>query len=139
MLALTYSGQRSTALAQYESCRSVLREELGVEPEPETVALYQRILKGEIAAPSESTEPPPHNLPIQVTPFVGRQTEVYEISRLLGDPDVRLLTILAPGGMGKTRLALEAATDQLDHFEHGVFFVSLTPLRSSEGIPPSGS
>ena len=137
MLALAYSGQRSTALAQYETCRAILQEELGVEPEAETVTLYQRILTGEVAAPSEATGTPPHNLPVQLTPFVGRKAELTETGNLLSDPDVRLLTILAPGGMGKTRLALEVAAAQLDQFERGVFFVPLAPIRSAEGIVPT--
>ena len=53
MLLLAQSGQRGAALAQYETCRQVLEEELGVEPEVETTALYQRILKGEVGAPIE--------------------------------------------------------------------------------------
>jgi predicted ATPase/DNA-binding SARP family transcriptional activator len=137
MCLLTFSGQRSAALAQYEACRDLLAQELGVEPEPETIALYEEILAGDLSAPSETTAPPPHNLPLQLTSFVGRETELAELGRLLGDPDVRLVTIVGVGGMGKTRLALEAASAQLDRFEHGVFFVSLAPLPSADGIVPT--
>ena len=137
MLALAYSGQRSIALAQYETCRSVLMEELGVEPEAETTALYQRILAGEIAAPAEATGPPPQNLPPQVTPFVGREAVLSEIGERLEDPVCRLLTLVGPGGSGKTRLALEAAERQLEHYPQGVFFVSLAPLNSAESIVPT--
>jgi hypothetical protein len=56
---------------------------------------------------------PQHNLPAQTTPFIGRETELAAVARLLTDPDVRLLTILGPGGMGKTRLALEVGRTQL--------------------------
>jgi predicted ATPase len=78
-----------------------------------------------------------HNLPAQATPFVGREAELAELARLLGDPDVRLLTILGAGGMGKTRLALEAGTAQLNNFERGVYFVPLAPLDSVEAIVPT--
>ena len=60
------------------------------------------------ATPTPATGAPKHNLPVQPTPFVGREAELTELARLLADPDVRLLTILGAGGMGKTRLALEA-------------------------------
>ncbi|NIU61936.1 MAG: AAA family ATPase, partial [Pseudomonas stutzeri] len=60
-----------------------------------------------------------------------------EIKGRLDDPACRLLTLVGPGGSGKTRLALEAAAAQLDDFEHGVFFVSLAPLRSVESIVPT--
>ncbi|MCA9915577.1 MAG: winged helix-turn-helix transcriptional regulator, partial [Anaerolineae bacterium] len=58
-----------------------------------------------------------HNLPRQTTPFVGRDAELEELSALLMSPEVRLLTILAPGGMGKTRIALELAEQQLSEFD----------------------
>ena len=79
----------------------------------------------------------PNNLPAQTTPFLGRETELAEIARLLADPTPRLVSILGPGGSGKTRLALEAAAGQLDRFEHGVFFVRLGPLSSPESIIPA--
>jgi predicted ATPase/DNA-binding CsgD family transcriptional regulator len=75
-----------------------------------------------------------HNLPRQTTPFVGRRSELIEIARLLDEPDTRLITILAPGGMGKTRLVLAAAEQQSRAFPDGVFFVGLAPLRSADAI-----
>jgi predicted ATPase/DNA-binding SARP family transcriptional activator len=137
MLCLAYNGQRGAALAQYETCRRILEQELGVEPEPETTALYERVRLGEIAARPEPSVAAPHNLPAQPLPFVGREVELADLGRLLCDPDVRLVTVLGPGGMGKTRIALEAAADQLQAFEDGVFFVALAPLRSVEGIVPA--
>ena len=78
-----------------------------------------------------------HNLPVQLTPFVGREAVLAEIEARLQDPACRLLTLIGPGGSGKTRLALEAAAAQLDSFAHGVFFVSLAPLDSVEAIVPT--
>ena len=135
MRALALSGQRGAALAQYETCRQVLRKELGVEPAPETTALYERIRDGEelrLASPAT-----PHNLPAQLTPFVGREALLAEIAARLRDPGCRLLTLVGPGGSGKTRLALEAAAHELDCYEHGVFFVALAPLQSPEAIAPA--
>ena len=73
-----------------------------------------------------------HNLPSQLTNFVGRQQELITLEKLLKDDNIRLLTLLASGGMGKTRLAIEVASTQL--FEDGVFFVSLAPLTVSENL-----
>ena len=137
MRALEQSGERAAALAQYEALCQVLESELGAEPAPETTLLYERILNGEIGVPAPAADPPRHNLPVQLTPFVGRTGELAELRRLLENPEVRLITVLGPGGMGKTRLALEAAAAQLDRFERGVFFVSLASLGSAEGIVPA--
>lgn len=67
-----------------------------------------------------------HNLPVQLGPFVGRQKELAEVKRLLGE--TRLLTLLGPGGTGKTRLSLQAAAELLDEYDDGIFFVDLTVL-----------
>jgi predicted ATPase/DNA-binding XRE family transcriptional regulator len=74
---------------------------------------------------------PAHNLPPPMTPFIGRETELAQIADRLADPDCRLLTLVGPGGIGKTRLALQAASDRLGQFSDGVFFVSLTPVDST--------
>ena len=75
-----------------------------------------------------------HNLPAQTTPFVGRQRELEDLSELLAQKDTRLVTILAPGGMGKTRLALKAAEKQVSHYVDGVFFVPITELGSEDHL-----
>ena len=77
-----------------------------------------------------------HNLPLQRTPFVGREREVAEVTVLLEDPACRLLTLIGPGGVGKTRLALQAAAEKIENFAHGVHFVSLAPLSSVEFVVP---
>jgi serine/threonine protein kinase/predicted ATPase len=81
--------------------------------------------------------PKSSNLPIPLTPFIGREVELAEIADRLGDPACRLLTLVGPGGSGKTRLALEAAAAQVDNFAHGVFYVPLAPLDSAEAIVPT--
>jgi predicted ATPase len=89
------------------------------------------------ATPAPDTTQPRHNLPNQPTPFVGREAELTELARLLANPAVRLLTVLGAGGMGKTRLAVEAGAAELDNFEHGVCFVPLASLDSVEAIVPT--
>ena len=71
------------------------------------------------------------NLPIPATPFVGRERELAELGEFLGRDDVRLLTLLGPGGTGKTRLALQAAAAAADGYPDGVFWVALASLRDS--------
>lgn len=74
----------------------------------------------------------PHNLPPQPTPFVGREEELRDIAARLADPACRLLTLVGPGGIGKTRLALQAAAAEIETFDHGVYFVPLAALNSDE-------
>ncbi|MBE0669966.1 MAG: helix-turn-helix domain-containing protein [Anaerolineales bacterium] len=76
------------------------------------------------------------NLPILPTPLIGRQQEVDELCKLLTDPHCRMLTIAGPGGMGKTRLALETASRSQTDYEDGVYFVPLAPIHSSRFLIP---
>jgi predicted ATPase/DNA-binding SARP family transcriptional activator len=142
MRSYAAGGQRSASLRQYGECERVLAEELGVEPEAETMQLYRAIrerrdwLRSVEPAPVAAAEAR-HNLPVQPTPFVGREGVLAEIAARLQDPECRLLTLVGPGGSGKTRLALEAARARLADHEDGVYFVSLTPLRSAESVVPT--
>ncbi|MCL4860200.1 MAG: tetratricopeptide repeat protein [Caldilineaceae bacterium] len=143
MRVLALNGQRSAALAQYERCRETLAAELGVEPSPETTSLYERIRANRLADGHGSDDPlalpttRSHNLPVQPTPFLGRQPELAALAAYLANPQCRLITLLGPGGIGKTRLALQAAAEHVDAFAHGVTFVELAPLASAELIAPT--
>src|ERR1700688_3051549 len=77
------------------------------------------------------------NLPAQLTSFIGREQEVAQACARLLRPDVRLLTLTGPGGVGKTRLALQIATDLLDDFADGIYFVSLAPISDPELLVPT--
>ncbi len=74
----------------------------------------------------------PHNLPLQTTEFLGRENELTAIQVMLGSPSTRLLTITGPGGAGKTRLGLQVAAEQLDHFRDGVSFVDVSAERDPD-------
>ncbi|HEX2029197.1 MAG TPA: adenylate/guanylate cyclase domain-containing protein [Nitriliruptorales bacterium] len=74
----------------------------------------------------------PNNLPTQTSEFVGRERELATLRDLLGRSEVRLLTLIGPGGIGKTRLALQAAADQIDRFEDGLYFVDLSATRDPD-------
>ena len=137
-------GRRSSALRQYESGTSRLQEELGVEPELETAALYQQISAGRWPEQRESKRDEalsPHNLPAQLTPFVGRETELDEITSLLAKPACRLLTLVGSGGCGKTRLAIRVADllakQGVGHYSDGIYFVPLAALDPADSIVPA--
>ena len=99
------------------------------------VELVEPLLKAVEAVQQEGAKRPRHNLPFQSTPLVGRQDEIAEIQRILAAPaGHRLLTLMGPGGIGKTRLALAAAAALVPSFADGVFFVPLAPLSSAEHI-----
>jgi hypothetical protein len=130
------NGERSAALSQYESCRRLLQQELAVEPGAETTTLYEQIRDATDLAPLSTTQLAlpavrNHNLPASPTGFVGREAELAEIGGLLNGDSCRLLTLTGPGGSGKTRLALQAAAEQVDTFVDGVYFVALASLNSA--------
>ena len=139
MRLLALNGQRSEALAQFDLCRRLLAEELGVEPSPETVKLYEEIVAGswplvagseQLATGAEKNTAVAHNLPAAATSFVGREKEMVQLADLLARPDGRLITLLGPGGVGKTRLALHAAAHQLSNpaFADGVTLIPLAAI-----------
>jgi predicted ATPase/DNA-binding SARP family transcriptional activator len=145
------SGQQAAALYQYEECRRILDQELGVVPETETTSLYEmikhrrktqveitpadKVLASETHEERTKFPGPPHNLPVHPTPFVGREQELSAVHHLLvAEPNCRLLTINGPGGIGKTRLALESAHAALRAFSDGAYFVPLASLSSSDHI-----
>jgi predicted ATPase len=92
------------------------------------IAVAEAGLKNARETVSKPAEPRPANLPAQRTVFVGREKEIATGKELLLRPDVRLLTITGPGGIGKTRLALEVAGGLAEHFRGGIYFVPLAPL-----------
>ncbi|MBE9507007.1 MAG: tetratricopeptide repeat protein, partial [Chloroflexi bacterium] len=150
MHLLALSGRRSEALAQYETCRRVLADELHVEPMVETTELYERIRDtayvdvgvpkiSPIGTPLQAPALPP-SLPSQATPFIGREEELAQIGKLLRDPDYRLVALVGAGGVGKTRLALVAAGQVAGDFAQGVWFVPLAGVTREEtaaGSDPS--
>ncbi|MFN8495844.1 MAG: BTAD domain-containing putative transcriptional regulator [Caldilineaceae bacterium] len=135
MRVLAASGQRSAALAQFEQCRRLLAAELAVEPSAETVALYQRIRDASDA--QAAVRSPRHHLPAPLTPLIGRTHELALIEGWLHNPACRLVSLVGPGGSGKTRLALEAAMQVADEFVDGVVFVPLTAVESPAAIVPA--
>lgn len=122
--------QRSKALAQYESCRRLLAEELGVEPSAETVRLRQQIKEGTFET-AVDPRTPTHGFPTQLTPFIGRQETLTKIMTQLADDSCRLLTLIGPGGTGKTRLSVQVG-QVLGHgplrYKDGAYFIPLVAV-----------
>ena len=140
MRAYTLAGDRNKALNQYELCSNILAEELAITPSPETVTLFEDIKAGRYGAliSDEALSPPrkvEHNLPADLTPFIGRELERGQIQHHFAQEKHRLVTIVGPGGMGKTRLAITLGKDMLSQFQDGIYFVDLSPLANPDEIP----
>ncbi|MFB9677807.1 BTAD domain-containing putative transcriptional regulator [Streptosporangium vulgare] len=121
MRALRAGGRQAEALLVFEETRRLLADELGADPSAELAAVHQELLRGE--RPYEPPAPP-----AQLTSFVGRAEDLAEVTRLLGT--ARLVTLLGPGGAGKTRLSIEVASGLPD-----VCFVELAALRDGRQLP----
>ncbi|HEY5732085.1 MAG TPA: tetratricopeptide repeat protein, partial [Anaerolineales bacterium] len=87
--------------------------------------------------PATHPKPKPGNLPVPPTPLVGRENEINVIVRQLLEPACRLLTLTGPGGIGKTRLAIEVGRQLESHFSDGVYFISLAGIGMTESIVPT--
>lgn len=161
------ASQTAAALRQYEECVRILAGEMDAPPAQETTALYDAIRTRRFPPPAPArdrpvttgsapdasiahlleppiTRSPQPALPVQTTPFVGRSHEIDEIIRLLADPNCRLLTLVGPGGIGKSRLSLAAAqtivessssqTTENPAFADGLFFVPLQSVSTTSGM-----
>jgi predicted ATPase/DNA-binding SARP family transcriptional activator len=127
MLALYRSGRQAEALDAYQRARRLLVDELGIDPSPELRELEAAILRQDEAL-AHGRVRPPTNLPSAPTRLVGREVELAEAAALLLRPDVRLLTLVGPGGIGKSRLGLALAERALPRFADGVFLCELAPI-----------
>ncbi|HET8583705.1 MAG TPA: BTAD domain-containing putative transcriptional regulator [Jatrophihabitans sp.] len=130
--ALGGSGRQAEALHSYERLRARLADELGVDPSPELQQIHLALLRGELGArPSKATRRT--NLKAQLTSFVGREDEVARIGKTLEEH--RLVTLVGPGGAGKTRLAAEAAAQAVDTAADGVWMVELAQVTTGADVP----
>jgi predicted ATPase/DNA-binding SARP family transcriptional activator len=163
MQVYAWAGQQAAALRQYDEYARILDEEIGVSPDEEIIALYEAVKakqlpplpqageqgsKGaeeeerhdtevSLASLHSCTPVPPHNLSAQSTPFIGREAELTDVQQLiLNGSECRLLTLIGPGGIGKTRLAIQAAwqvaTEAIEAFPYGIYFIPLAPVGAAE-------
>ncbi|MFI6098973.1 BTAD domain-containing putative transcriptional regulator [Lentzea sp. NPDC051213] len=121
MLALAQSGQQAAALAAYQEIRSLLADELGVDPGAELQAVHQHVLSGSVRVRG----PVPRQLPTAVPRFVGRSSELRGLSDLAGGDALMIVAITGTAGVGKTTLAVHWARGVADHFPDGQLYVNL--------------
>ncbi len=140
MSAHAAKGDMSRVAAVYGRCVRSLKES-GIEPSEQTRALYERLKAGKEVLEAGPAVPvkekrrasPKTNLPIPLTSFIGREKDVREILKLLGRN--RLITLTGSGGVGKTRLAIESASQVLSRFRDGVWWVDLVGLNDLSLVP----
>ncbi|MEU1003103.1 BTAD domain-containing putative transcriptional regulator [Streptomyces tibetensis] len=135
MLALFHCGRQGEALESYREVTALLADELGVAPGAGLRQVHRRLLTATpdlIAARAVRTASPSRDvdMPVEMTSFVGRETQVAEARRLLGT--ARLVTLTGLGGVGKTRLALRAAAEVAPSFADGVRLADLAPLSDAD-------
>ncbi|HEX9036479.1 MAG TPA: tetratricopeptide repeat protein [Ktedonobacterales bacterium] len=138
------TGQRGDALRRFETLRRVLRDELNAEPQDASARLYEAILSNQLPSPGVLSSPhtptsvsasaaPVRNALPALNRFIGRTRELDEIARLLAG--ARVVTIVGPGGSGKTRLALEVAAMQAPRYPAGAWLVELASVENSLALP----
>jgi predicted ATPase len=133
MRLLALSGQNAAALAQFEQLRRTLAQEMSLEPEAATAALYESIKAGHFQ--DRAPQPDPGLIPSPPTRLIGRQAVLQAVIEPHHQVSTRVLTVTGPPGVGKTRLALEAAAGVKFDFEDGVRFVELAPLSDPALVP----
>ena len=145
LATLARAGDRTAALTVFDRFRRLLGEEVGVEPEGETVRLAAAIRAGSDSATAGPAgrhaaayrEPGSSGAPViprQSTRLLGRERELTELTALLLDDACELLTIVGPGGVGKTRLAIELASRVGPRYAHGARFVDLAATDEAEAV-----
>lgn len=166
MKAYACNEQRHQAVRQYQECSRLLQTELGIPPSAKTTTLYEAIVSGIFTPASEPPQQPSENraqatignetgfarieetlstpdmvttssMPIPSTPFVGRQQELAQIATLLADPGCWLLTLVGPGGIGKTRLAIETGLRQMKQNDQRVCFIPLGVVETESSLIPA--
>jgi predicted ATPase/DNA-binding SARP family transcriptional activator len=141
MLALYRSGRQADALEAYRMARAVLVDELGVEPGEELAELHRAVLAHDpaLGPPRRERATPTGRrggrIPRAPNRTIGRERQLWTITGRVRQDGVRLLTLIGPGGVGKTRLAIEAASASEADFSHGACFVSLASVRRVEDVP----
>ena len=126
MVVLYRCGRQADALRAFERLRRILREHLGIDPSPAVANIELQVLRQDSRL-DLVTGDPPNSLPGTSSSFVGRTEEVRAIEKALDAH--RLVTLVGPGGIGKSRLAIAVASEVLDRYPDGAWWVDLAPVR----------
>jgi predicted ATPase/DNA-binding SARP family transcriptional activator len=140
MMALYRSGRQAEAVRSYHELRGKLADDLGLDPGPGLAALYQAMLEQSpalqaVAAPPTLATRPRTNLPAMLTDLVGRAPAIAELRGLLSER--RLVTLTGPGGVGKTRLAIETAAQSAAAFPDGTWLVEMAGPSPATALSPA--
>jgi predicted ATPase len=135
MQMAAHLGETRIALRAYERFSELLHKELNLPPTLGLERLAESIRQKSQTLAGPPPPPPIPHAPMAHTPFVGRDLELAEIAEALQQPDCRLLTLSGPGGVGKSRMALQMVLEQAVHFPEGAHFVTLDSLETPEQIP----
>ncbi|MEM7336689.1 MAG: BTAD domain-containing putative transcriptional regulator [Chloroflexota bacterium] len=141
---LARNGRRQEALTHFQKLEQLLEAELGIDPEPDTVTLIEKIREGQlIEKPTadvlslhhQQALGPQHNLPHLLTEFIGRGNELTEITELLRTS--RLVSLIGVGGIGKTTLSVQAGHALVGDFAHGVWMIEFAPMTDQTFLVPA--
>jgi predicted ATPase/DNA-binding SARP family transcriptional activator/tetratricopeptide (TPR) repeat protein len=135
MTALYRAGRQREALITYKAVRRQLADEMGLDPSPQLERLERAVLQQAPELVPHRAPQTPANLPNESTRFIGRTQEIAALQGVLIDH--RLVTLIGPGGSGKTRLAVEYGRNATLNFPGGVTFVDLLPVNSPELVLPA--
>ena len=135
-IALALEDHTSAAIKHLQEYSELLEEELGLDLPPDISKIQDVVRAGDIKSLLAMITPT-HNLPNPQTKFIGRESDISAISDLIVNPDCRLISLIGPGGIGKTRLAIRAIRANIRTFPDGAYFVPLEDIKSVDAIIPA--